>query len=52
MIQKSIKLTAAREAALVKIAVRTKSFSVRTAKPGPSWRTLINRIADGELRVS
>ncbi len=47
----SIKLTPKRKAALQRIARRTGSLSVRTARPGPSWRTLINRIADGDLHV-
>lgn len=51
-VRESIPLTRAQWGALNKIATETGSLAERGDNAGnPSWRTLLRRIADGELKV-
>ena len=52
MKRESLKLSAAQWAALEKVARQTKSLASTTADKRPSWRALMRRIADGELRIA
>ncbi len=51
MKRESLKLSGDQWAALEKLARKTKSVARTTADKQPSWRTLIRRIADGEVKV-
>jgi hypothetical protein len=51
-VRESIPLTRAQWKALERIATETSSFAERGDNAGkPSWRTLLRRMADGELTV-
>jgi hypothetical protein len=51
--RKSIPLTPAQWASLARVAAETNSYAERGPSTGePNWRTLLRRIADGELIVT
>lgn len=52
MKRESLKLSAEQWAALETMARQTESVATTTAEKRPSWRTLIRRLADGELSVT
>jgi hypothetical protein len=52
MKRESIKLTSTQWLALTKLAAKTKSVATTTTDRRPSWRAMVRRLADGELRIS
>jgi len=52
MKRESIKLSEIQWVSLGRLAKKTKSVATTTATRQPSWRAMVRRIADGELKVT